>query len=36
MLSCGGGLEVLAPQALRASIQDYTKQIIDQYRNSDA
>ena len=36
LLSCGGGLEVLAPWALRASIQDYAKQIIDQYRNSDA
>jgi predicted DNA-binding transcriptional regulator YafY len=36
LLSCGGGLEVLAPWALRASIQDYAVQIIDQYRNSDA
>ena len=36
LLSCGGGLEVLAPWALRASIQDYAMQIIEQYRNSDA
>jgi predicted DNA-binding transcriptional regulator YafY len=36
LLSCGGGLEVLAPRALRASLQDYAVQIIDQYRNSDA
>jgi hypothetical protein len=27
---------VLAPRALRASLQDYAMQIIKQYTNSDA
>jgi predicted DNA-binding transcriptional regulator YafY len=35
LLSCGGGLEVLSPRALRASIQDYATQILAQYQNPD-
>jgi predicted DNA-binding transcriptional regulator YafY len=35
LLSCGGGLEVLAPWALRASIQDYAMQTLAQYQNPD-
>jgi predicted DNA-binding transcriptional regulator YafY len=32
LLSCGGGLEVLSPWALRLSLQDYAAQILAQYR----
>ena len=35
LLSCGGGIEVLAPRALRASILDYAHQIVDRYTNPD-
>jgi predicted DNA-binding transcriptional regulator YafY len=35
LLGCGGGLEVLAPRALRFSIQDYARQILQQYSNLD-
>ena len=35
LLSCGGGLEVLSPWALRLSLQDYAAQILAQYRNTD-
>jgi len=31
LLSCGGGLEVLSPIALRASILDYALQIVNRY-----
>jgi len=35
LLSCGGGIEVLAPRALRVSILDYALQIVDRYTNPD-
>jgi predicted DNA-binding transcriptional regulator YafY len=31
LLDCGGGVEVLAPLALRMSIQDYARQIVNRY-----
>jgi predicted DNA-binding transcriptional regulator YafY len=33
LLDCGGGVEVLAPLALRKSMLDYARQIVRRYEN---
>lgn len=35
LLACGNGIEVLAPEALRHSIQDYARQVLSGYSEVD-